>query len=110
MMSYENNSHINTDIANSDVANLDETTEECEQIHNWDDLDAKIELLRGIYSHGFQSPSPIQRKAIIPLFKRRDIIAQAQSGTGKTACFVIGSLQIIDETILYFQFANADYA
>jgi len=58
--------------------------------------------LRGIYAYGFEKPSPIQKQGIIPMLtvdkngKRRDIIAQAQSGTGKTGCFAIGALNIID--------------
>jgi translation initiation factor 4A len=65
---------------------------------NWDDFDIKHELLRGIYSIGFEKPSPIQQRAIIPMIQGRDIIAQAQSGTGKTGTFSIGTLQIVDET------------
>ena len=65
-------------------------------IESWEDLDAKMSLLRGIYNYGFEKPSPIQKKAIKPLFEKKDIIAQAQSGTGKTACFAIGALQLID--------------
>ena len=65
-------------------------------ITSWDDLDAKMPLLRGIYAHGFEAPSPIQRRAILPIFQGKDVIAQAQSGTGKTACFSIGILQLID--------------
>jgi superfamily II DNA/RNA helicase len=66
------------------------------EINDWEDLNAKIPLLRGIYANGFEKPSPIQRKAILPLFSKRDLIAQAQSGTGKTACFSIGALELID--------------
>ena len=73
-------------------------TEVDNNIEKWDDLDAKLELLRGIYAYGFETPSPIQRKAIKPMFDGRDIIAQAQSGTGKTGCFAISSIQIADET------------
>ena len=69
---------------------------ELKTIENWEDLDCKLELLRGIYAYGFESPSPIQKKAISPMFDGKDIIAQAQSGTGKTACFSIGTLQHID--------------
>lgn len=65
-------------------------------IDTWEDLDAKMSLLRGIYNYGFEKPSPIQKKAIKPLFEKKDIIAQAQSGTGKTACFAIGALQLVD--------------
>jgi translation initiation factor 4A len=77
------------------------------EIAEWDDttLDLRPALLRGIYAFGFEKPSPIQKKGLIPLVqpgckgKRRDIIAQAQSGTGKTACFGIGALQIINHDI-----------
>merc|ERR1711865_1268607 len=54
------------------------------------------DLLRGIYSYGFEKPSAIQQRAIKPLILMRDTIAQAQSGTGKTATFTIGLLQNID--------------
>ena len=66
-------------------------------INNWESLpNAKNQLLRGIYAYGFEQPSPIQKKAIVPMFDKKDIIAQAQSGTGKTGCFAIGTLQLID--------------
>jgi translation initiation factor 4A len=64
----------------------------------WDDLDIKVPLLRGIYAYGFENPSPIQQKAIIPMITNHDIIAQAQSGTGKTGAFSVSTLQIVDET------------
>lgn len=65
----------------------------------WDDdhLELDIDVLRGILSYGFENPSPIQQKSIIPMYKGRDIIAQAQSGTGKTGAFTIGALQRIDQ-------------
>jgi translation initiation factor 4A len=67
------------------------------QIFNsWDDLNLDPELLRGIYAYGFEKPSPIQSKAINPIKEGRDLIAQAQSGTGKTATFTIGALSRID--------------
>jgi superfamily II DNA/RNA helicase len=62
----------------------------------WDELNIKPDLLRGIYNYGFEKPSPIQRKAIRPIIEGKDIIAQAQSGTGKTATFTIGALQLVD--------------
>lgn len=65
-------------------------------INSWDDLDIKPQLLRGIYAYGFEKPSPIQKKSIKPILEGKDVIAQAQSGTGKTACFTISSLEIID--------------
>jgi len=66
------------------------------EIRNWDDMDLKHELLRGIYAYGFEIPSEIQKKAILPITKGYDIIAQAQSGSGKTGSFSIGILQKID--------------
>ena len=71
-------------------------TEEKKTISNWDDMDLKEDILRGIYRCGFEKPTPIQTMAILPIINRRDIIAQAQSGTGKTGSFSIGSLQIIN--------------
>jgi len=67
-------------------------------IHTWDDFDLKDDLLRGIYAYGFENPSEIQKKAILPIISGRDVIAQAQSGTGKTGAFSISTLQIIDVT------------
>jgi len=65
-------------------------------INKWDDLDIDISILRGIYAYGYENPSPIQRKAIIPILEGKDVIAQAQSGTGKTATFSIGALSRVD--------------
>lgn len=62
------------------------------EINNWDELEIDTNLLRGIYAYGFEKPSPIQKKAIKPIICGKDIIAQAQSGTGKTATFTIGAL------------------
>ena len=61
-------------------------------INNWDDLECDIDLLRGIYAYGFEEPSTIQKRAILPFISGKDIIAQAQSGTGKTGAFTIGVL------------------
>jgi superfamily II DNA/RNA helicase len=71
-------------------------TENIKTINNWDDLDLSIDLLRGIYSYGFEKPSPIQSKAIHPIMSGSDLIAQAQSGTGKTGSFTIGALTRVD--------------
>jgi translation initiation factor 4A len=56
-------------------------------------MELKPELLRGVYAYGFERPSAIQQRAIIPVVKGNDVIAQAQSGTGKTATFSISILQ-----------------
>lgn len=53
-------------------------------------------ILHGIYSYGFEKPSPIQQLAIKPLTQGIDVVAQAQAGTGKTAAFTLGMLQRID--------------
>ena len=68
-------------------------------IKSWDDLNLKNNLLRGIYSYGFENPSPIQQKAIQPIIESNDVIAQSQSGTGKTGCFTVASLQKINENL-----------
>jgi translation initiation factor 4A len=68
----------------------------------WDEIEElqeRTDILRGIYAYGFEKPSPIQKRAIKPLMLGHDIIAQAQSGTGKTGCFAIGTLYRIDPKI-----------
>lgn len=70
-----------------------------EVIDSFDNMKLREELLRGIYAYGFEKPSAIQQRAIKPLCERRDIIAQAQSGTGKTATFSVGILQQIDVSL-----------
>ena len=83
-------------VYNDDLNNIEDTYDSSYEIENWDDLDIDQNILRGIFSYGFEKPSPIQKKAIIPIIKGKDIIAQAQSGTGKTAAFTIGALSSID--------------
>jgi superfamily II DNA/RNA helicase len=60
----------------------------------FDDMDLPEKLLRGIYGHGFENPSEIQKSGIVPIKEGRDILAQAQSGTGKTGTFAISILQV----------------
>jgi translation initiation factor 4A len=79
----------------SDVVNIN--NEEDKYIKSFDDLNLKENLLRGIYAYGFEKPSCIQQKGIHPVIKGKDVIEQAQSGTGKTATFSIGLLQRLDE-------------
>ena len=66
------------------------------EIKSWEDLDIDETILRGINGMGFEEPSPIQKRAIKPITMGRDIVAQAQSGTGKTATFAIGALSRVD--------------
>lgn len=65
----------------------------------WDELDLDPNLLRGIFAYGFEKPSPIQQKAIKPIMMKRDVVVQAQSGTGKTATFAIGALANVNTDI-----------
>ncbi len=63
---------------------------------NFEDILKDENLLRGIYAYGFENPSNIQSKAIPYILEGRDIIAQSQSGTGKTGAFLIGALSTIN--------------
>ena len=67
-----------------------------ESVQEFEDLKLKKDLLRGIFGYGFIHPSVIQQKGILPIIRNKDIIAQAQSGSGKTATFTIGMLEKID--------------
>jgi translation initiation factor 4A len=69
----------------------------------FDDMELREDLLRGIYAYGFEKPSAIQQRAIVPVVKGHDTIAQAQSGTGKTATFSVGILQKLDVSSRYCQ-------
>jgi translation initiation factor 4A len=63
----------------------------------WEDVDEiSPDLLRGIYAYGFEKPSNIQQKSILSIIQKRDVIAQAQSGTGKTGAFTVAALQSVD--------------
>jgi ATP-dependent RNA helicase len=73
-----------------------ESTAGLDVVPSFEAMGLKPDLLRGIYSYGFEKPSAIQQRAILPIIKGRDLIAQSQSGTGKTAVFCIGALQSLD--------------
>ena len=66
---------------------------------SFEDMNIKEKLLRGVFAYGYEKPSYIQSKAIVPFIEGNDVIAQAQSGTGKTATFSISLLQKIDENM-----------
>lgn len=76
-----------------------ESSEAVNVVSTFDDLGLKEDLLRGVYAYNFEKPSAIQQRAILPITQGRDVIAQAQSGTGKTATFSISILQSIDVTV-----------
>lgn len=69
--------------------------ETIEAYTSFDDMNLSESLLHGIYSYGFEKPSVIQQKAIVPLARGKDVIGQSQSGTGKTGAFVVGALQVV---------------
>ena len=81
---------------NNDICDSSGGTREIPSIEKWDDLNLKSELLRGIYNYGFENPSEIQKRGILPIINGRDMIGQAQSGSGKTATFTIGMLERLD--------------
>ncbi|KAG5646733.1 DExD/H-box ATP-dependent RNA helicase dhh1 [Asterophora parasitica] len=62
----------------------------------FEDMFLRRELLMGIFEAGFERPSPIQEEAIPIALTKRDVLARAKNGTGKTAAFVIPSLQQVD--------------
>jgi len=73
-----------------------ETTEGVEPILSFDQMGIKDDLLRGIYAYGFEKPSAIQQRAVRPIIDGRDVIAQAQSGTGKTSMIALTVCQMVD--------------
>ena len=70
-----------------------------ENYENFDDMPLKENLLRGIMAYGFEKPSSVQKKGIVPVIEGKDCIIQAQSGSGKTGTFSISSLQLTDTDI-----------
>merc|ERR1712178_299525 len=73
-----------------------ETSDDIEIIPTFDELGLREDLLRGIYAYGFEKPSAVQQRAIGPIIAGRDVIAQSQSGTGKTSLIGISALQTLD--------------
>jgi len=73
-----------------------ETSADVEIVPTFDELGLREDLLRGIYAYGFEKPSAVQQRAIGPIIAGRDVIAQSQSGTGKTSLIGISSLQTLD--------------
>ncbi|KAG2042198.1 P-loop containing nucleoside triphosphate hydrolase protein [Suillus americanus] len=76
-----------------------ESSEAVSVVSTFDDLNLKEDLLRGIYAYNFKKPSAIQQRAILPITQGRNVIVQAQSGTGKTSTFSISILQSIDVSV-----------
>lgn len=79
------------------IDSFDDLLEPVEDININEPFDEN--LIRGIYAYGFEVPSHIQSVGIRAIATGRDVIGQAQSGTGKTGAFTIGSLNKIDTSI-----------
>jgi translation initiation factor 4A len=77
----------------------DSFQDELKIYESFDEMGLSDDLIRGIYAYGFEQPSKIQKVAIVPMSKHNDILAQSQSGTGKTGAFTIGSLSVVDTSI-----------
>ncbi len=67
------------------------------QIRNFKDLPLTPEVMKGIEELGFIELFPIQAQAILPLLEGKDVIGQAQTGTGKTAAFGIPMVERVDQ-------------
>jgi ATP-dependent RNA helicase len=78
-------------------------------LKSFEQMDLKEGLVRGIYAYGFERPSAVQQRAIVPILKGRDVIVQSQSGTGKTCVFCLGALQIVNTSERDPQVINCVY-
>lgn len=95
---------------NEELVSIGENTRQfstdkiCESIDDFENMNFLTqELFRGICDYGFKFPSPIQAKTIHIINNGYDLIAQSQSGSGKTGAFAIGSLSVVDPKISYPQ-------
>lgn len=77
-----------------------EPSKDVQVYETFDDMKIPDTILRGVYGYGFERPSAIQKRGIVPIKDGHDLLAQAQSGTGKTGTFTIGSLCRVDISIL----------
>ena len=75
------------------------TNEEIKNFDTFEELNLSENTLKGIYAFGFEKPSQIQQKAIRPVIDGRSLIAQSQSGTGKTGTFLISSIEMVDKNM-----------
>lgn len=88
---------------------MNQTMNRTEEVENtevrmaYKDADIDADILRAVTEMGFETMSPIQEKAIPVLLEGRDIIGQAQTGTGKTAAFGIPMIQSVDPALRKLQ-------
>ena len=73
-----------------------DTSKEIKAVVTFDSILKNPEVLRGAYNYGFEKPSAIQQRAILPILQGRDLIAQAQSGTGKTSMISLVVCEKVD--------------
>ena len=76
---------------------------DAEKIVTFDDLGLSKDVLKAVHDLGFESPTPIQERSIPVVLEGRDMIGQAQTGTGKTAAFSLPILSRIDCKKTYIQ-------
>lgn len=81
--------------ARSDEPHIDAPAD-VDVVATFEGMGLKQNLLRGIFEFGYEKPTAIQQRAIVPMTAGRDVIAQAQSGTGKTSMLSIAALQVIN--------------
>jgi translation initiation factor 4A len=82
------------------MTDVEQTVTVTVKVHEtFDEMNLSDMLTRGIYNYGFELPSKIQQLAIVPMSQQHDILAQSQSGTGKTGAFTIGALSTVDSTL-----------
>ncbi|NDB86689.1 MAG: DEAD/DEAH box helicase, partial [Alphaproteobacteria bacterium] len=100
-----------SDLQMDEVSNPVQTEQESNSVETnsvkayetFDEMELSDDLLRGIFSYGFEKPSSIQQLTIVPMKYGRDILAQSRSGTGKTGAFTIGSLANVDPSLPFPQ-------
>ncbi|XVE66052.1 hypothetical protein DITRI_Ditri08aG0050600 [Diplodiscus trichospermus] len=73
-----------------------ETTEVIKSIISFQQMGLKDDLLRGIYNYGFERPSAIQQRAVMPILNGCDLIPQAQSGAGKTSMITLTVCPVVE--------------
>ena len=74
--------------------------------NNFDDLGINNDILKGVYLYGFKEPSPIQIKGIESINTGKDCILQSQSGTGKTATYLLGVFNKLEQNKLVSKLKN----
>ena len=93
---------INQDpLENSSENILDETDQQ--PTNGFSEFDLSKELIQTLEQKGYSSPTPIQKAAIPELLLGRDLVGQAQTGTGKTAAFALPLLERLQENVAHPQ-------